>query len=885
MSIPSIRQSLDFLKPSFMRWMFFSGAAALMYEVMAQKILAYITGVSLVSAVITIAAYMLGFAVGSLLSVPVTDRPFRLLRLFQFLQFAMALAAVGLIVFYGQFLYWVNHIDRYPVIRTLLTSLPSRSLLSLLILLPLTIPMGMTFPVLSKILLSQTDARSGSGGKRGSKLLSPNNLYFANLVGAIAGALIAPYAVIPYLGLLLLTLIGAAMNLYVCVSAWRYEKTSILSGKDIRMNGPENRIQTDAGNEMAGMGPFVFYGLSFFSGFVVFALEIIWMHLLASVVGASVFAFSTMLAAVLLSLGLAAWLETKVAFMEIPLNHLLFTAAVCLSLTIPLYSLSGFIFSFFGIFRPGFYFRELIRFLVAAMVIIPPALFLSRIYPRLLHAPFIRAANVGKTIGKLTAWNTLGSILGLMTANFLMIPQWGSSFSLRFFVVLFLLSALLIRPATKTPGKFGEWFQAKAAGSAQKIWLAAALLAFLLPSWHLPLLLSGRNIYFYPTSNMRYSKLLYQREDAEGGFTTVGVKSDGTREMLTNGKFQGSDGTEMQAQLAFGILPSLCAQNTRNAYVIGFGTGVTSRGLALFPYAQIDVAELSLPIFKAASFFDHVNGRIMADPRLRMIHNDGRFALMVSPFQYDVISVEITSIWFAGAGNLYNREFYEIAKRKLADGGVLQQWVQLHHMRPLDLLVLFNTARSVFPYAAFWYSGNQGQLILSSKPVAVNWGLLSKMVDGDTILLTPPEKSALIDMVGKLLIDNSGMDRILRSDKYIGRSARALLAGSGLLISTDLHPYLEYNTPKGNALDLTEFLNVEFFRMLAGGPPRLAFRNLSAPDFPAAQSMVQINLGEFWGARYWLEKMTDGHPEMKKILKKLVESLSIQEVMNIRNGD
>jgi spermidine synthase len=877
-----MKQSLDFLKPPYMRWMFLSGAAALMYEVMAQKILTYITGVSLVSAVITIAAYMLGIAIGSLLSGPVADRLSRLLRFYRFLQITMALAAVGLIAFYSLFLHWVTHIDQHPVIKMLLSSMPSRSILSLLILLPLTIPMGMTFPVLCKILLTGQNERPGNGEKNDSKLLSLNHLYVANLAGAIAGAIIAPYAIIPYLGLVILTLIAAAGNLSVAISAWRHEKTNLLSGKDEKLPVPENHIPAEAENEMAEMSPVICYGLSIFSGFAVFALEIIWMHLLASVVGSSVFAFSTMLAAVLISLGLAAWLETKAASSAIPLDHLIFKAAILLVFTIPLYSLSGFIFSFFGIFRPGFYFRELVRFLVAGMLIIPPAFFLSRIYPRLLHAPFIKATNAGRTIGKLTAWNTLGSILGLLTANFIMIPKWGSGFSLRFFVVLLLLAALLNRPAKKIPETFRKLFKVAAAGPLKKIWLTAALLAFLLPSWHLPLLLSGRNIYFYPTNNMHYDKLLYHREDAESGFTTVGVKADGTREMHTNGKFQGSDGREMQAQLAFGILPSLCAQNTRNAYIIGLGTGVTARGMALFPYARIDMAELSLPVIEAASFFDHVNGRIMADPRVRIIHNDGRFALMVSPLKYDVISVEITSIWFAGAGNLYNREFYEIAKKKLADGGILQQWVQLHHMRALDLWVLFNTARSVFPYAAFWYSGDQGQLILSSQPIAVNWGLLAKTVDEDKNLLTLPEKSSLVDMIGKLLIDNSGMSRILQSEKYIGRSARAILAGSGLLISTDLHPYLEYNTPKGNALDLTEYLNAGFFHTLAGNPPQLSFKNLPAADIPTAESIVQVNRGDFWGAKYWLGKIPEDHPNMMNIIKKIIESLPNREFIDIK---
>ncbi len=47
-------------------------------------------------------------------------------------------------------------------------------------------------------------------------------------------------------------------------------------------------------------------------------------------------------------------------------------------------------------------------------------------------------------------------------------------------------------------------------------------------------------------------------------------------------------------------------------------------------------------------------------PRVTVIHDDGRNALALSREQYDVISVELTSIWFAGAANLYSKDFYSI---------------------------------------------------------------------------------------------------------------------------------------------------------------------------------------------------------------------------------
>ncbi len=53
----------------------------------------------------------------------------------------------------------------------------------------------------------------------------------------------------------------------------------------------------------------------------------------------------------------------------------------------------------------------------------------------------------------------------------------------------------------------------------------------------------------------------------------------------------------------------------------------------------------------------------------------------------------------------------------LTDRGVLQQWVQIHHMRPQDLRVILNTAAQVFPHVAFFQGPAQGLLIASPDPL------------------------------------------------------------------------------------------------------------------------------------------------------------------------
>jgi spermidine synthase len=148
---------------------------------------------------------------------------------------------------------------------------------------------------------------------------------------------------------------------------------------------------------------------------------------------------------------------------------------------------------------------------------------------------------------------------------------------------------------------------------------------------------------------------------------------------------------------------------------------------------------------------------------------DGRNLLLVAPTSYDLVTIEVTSIWFAGAANLYNREFYETAARRLTDGGVLSQWIQLHHTTLLEVASQVATARSVFPHAALFVRG-QGVLVMSSTP-------LHARQDAD-----------LSDLV---LADET-------LDAFVSDVCERAGVSREELVSTDDNLRLEYATPRHN---------------------------------------------------------------------------------------
>src|SRR4029079_16689882 len=137
--------------------------------------------------------------------------------------------------------------------------------------------------------------------------------------------------------------------------------------------------------------------------------------------------------------------------------------------------------------------------------------------------------------------------------------------------------------------------------------------------------------------------------------------------------FQGDDGPEMSAQRRFAHFPSLFVKQDRRALVIGLGTGSTLGTVAAYPFERIDVAEISPAIVEASRrYYAEQSFFALDDPRVHLSLNDGRNLLLVATEPYDLITSEWTSVCFAGAASLYSREFYELARSRLTESGVLQ---------------------------------------------------------------------------------------------------------------------------------------------------------------------------------------------------------------------
>ncbi|MFO0735778.1 MAG: fused MFS/spermidine synthase [Labilithrix sp.] len=756
---------------------FASGFAGLLYEVVFAKALALVFGSTAVASTTVLATYMGGMALGSYVGGRVKVRS--ALRAYAFCELGVgascALSPVMVSLVRSAYVGIASGSDPgRPWIVAMQVALGA------LVLLPPTVLMGMTLPILARH-FEREDPTLGR---------SVALLYAANTGGAAAGALSAGYLLLPLLGVFGATLLGVAANLGVALGALRLAarpaETEVAEAAP-----PEARI---VGAPSLG---WLAVGVLGAGGLVSLGLEITYTHLLAIVVGNSTYAFSSMLVSFLVGLASGAavgrrWLRAGHSLaVGIGIGQAGLVAVVLLGVFawngVPAYFASYQAFTYARTFAIS----EFIRFVVCACLLVPPAFFVGMSYPLSMEA-VVRASRQPqeRALGNAAAINTLGNIAGSLVTGFLLVPRLGA---LRTLHVLMAITALLVVGAIVVSR--GERLQRLLVGAFG----IAAVLAVVQPStFDLSQLAAGSNVYFKPQNR---GAVIDSAESMEGGLTTVCLaESDGEvrKTLFTNGKFQGDDSSrsEMRAQYAFTLMPLLHTTARGPALVIGFGTGTSARAVQDSGFSQVHVVELSRDIVEMSQrHFARANANVVDRPNVHVSFTDGRNFLQLRDSKWDFIGVEISSIWFAGAASLYNVEFYELSRRRLSEQGVFQQWIQLHHVDAADIVSMLASVRAVYDHVWLYVAGGQGVVVACPSGCPPTAETIAK-------LQGTPELAK-----GFAILGDSAAD-LERSRVFTPEATDRFLAAAGAppsdrkrlmwVASTDDNVFLEYHTPRGN---------------------------------------------------------------------------------------
>lgn len=729
-----------------------SGAAGLVFEVALQRSLTRAFGVSALATSTVLAAWMAGLALGAILFGRLADRTKAPLRLYAWLEVGIGVCAAVMPFVVPLAIDGFASLARGRTLDDPLVRIGLFVMAFAITLIP-TLLMGGTLPPVARALSTKSELASGDG--------EIARLYTANVLGAAIGSGLGSYVFLPGIGLSASMWLGAAFNLAAAgLGFWLSSRVPV----------PPPATEEKA----AERAPLSLLGLSAWSGLATFVAEVTWFHLLGAVIGTSAYAFGLMLALFLVALTIgSAWVARQPDSKVEPamLGKVQAVIALSMVVTLPLWDKSSALFVVAGNFVSSFAGREVVRAIVAAQLIVIPAAVLGTVYPLTLRIG-ARRGSVGQSIGGLAAANTLGAITGSLLTGYVLLPALGSRGTILVVVAGCVGLALLL-----------------ADKRSKLIAAGAAIIAVILPAWSLSSLASGANVYFTETPYY-LSQVEWARESVSSGITSV-VRHPKSQKLtlLTNGKFQGNESGEVQAQRAYAQVPLLAIRNFKRALLIGVGTGCSLGTLASHPFEHIDAVELSSDILDAArTYFGSVNeGVLSGNPKVKIHIADGRNFLLLSEDQYDFVTLQLSSIWFAGTADLYNRDFYQLLKKRLAPGAVVQQWVQLHHMTRKDLAVIIATLKSEFPHVMLFFRGNQGLLLSLMEPFSFDAKELARR---STLLKGTPATRGLPGedltvLTGNVLLDEAAIDR--------------LIAQEHAFISTDDNLYLEFSTPRANA--------------------------------------------------------------------------------------
>ena len=807
---------------------FLSGASGLIFETICTRLLTYTFGNTAHAVSTVVSAFLGGLALGAFLIGRWADTRSAPLAIYGRLELMAGICYLIIPRLFGLLTHsYVTLCSRYHFMPGEILLL--RTGLSALVVLPPTVLMGGTLPALASFI-------AGNSSSIGSEV---NRLYSWNTLGAALGTLVSTYLLIAYLGVPGSLIVCTGINFFI------FFLTILLrSDRDLPADASPAQVAMPsfkAPEFSARSFPGLLIVAAFLTGALGLAYEVVWTHVLTFWVGSTVYAFGLMLFVFLIGLGWGArlvsrqWQNPACWGRGLAVTQLLLGFVVLLTLPawarIPAvfeHPVAGFAFGLGGLAiarvvflrtrkHPGpssqskavrifyllailaltvlllrrgdtaiFLLQETVRFFCGFYLLIGPTLLLGMSLPLLINLYTRESQRTATAVGQLYAANTVGAICGSLLAGFAVLPRLGSLATLR--VLASLNCALGVLFLMKLVS--GRMPRRSALAIASVL---AVLACWLIPAgWDGRRMSKGSYVYFH---TVPVDDILFSKEDIEGGLTTV-ARQGHAHVLLSNGKFQGDDQGEVQAQIRFAFIPMLFTHDFNDALVIGLGTGNTLRSISRFPFRNIEVAELAPQIVEASRrWFQDVNDDVFdRDPRVHLHIADGRNFLLLAPRRFDLITAEITSIWIRGEADLYNREFYEACRDHLTDQGILQQWVQTHHMPTRDLLVVLSTAAQVFPYVAFFQGPHHGLLIASRSPLTVDYRRLQQF-DRDALIqkdLRGSNLPSMMSLLGELMLYGDSMRAALASGP-------AGMAGTRK-VSSDLYPYLEYQTPKNNAL-------------------------------------------------------------------------------------
>ncbi|MGY6273123.1 fused MFS/spermidine synthase [Achromobacter denitrificans] len=760
--------------------LFLSGAAALVFQVLWIKQLSLVVGVEVSAIAAAVSAFFLGLAVGGWTLGRRADRLRRPLRFYAALEAAVAVCCVAVT--------WALARSAGPFVAVEAQSGAAAWLaVGLLLAIP-SFLMGGTLPVLLRAIDRQDAGVSRRGGA----------LYAANTCGAILGALLPAFFLIPRFGVQGAALAAASLNLLAAAGAWLLDRGA---GASSPPPAPRDAAPLSGEARLA-------VALYAAAGGIALGYEVLWSQMIVPFMSTRAFAFAIVLATYLAGLAIGAalyarwghgkgnpWTVFGALIAGAGLLAVLEVAALGKWLVVAQTYAEAAVYRWTGSGFAGMCARFAVA---AASFVLAPTLLLGAAFPAVLRIA-ADGRRVGRDVGAVLACNTLGGIAGTLLTGFLLLPALGL---VRTLGVLASLAALV--------GAVAAW-RGRADGRPASGWVAglagcaALAVAVSLPADRFARLLPGASD----------AGLVFYEESHGGTVAVVERAGNGNRfhRLYIQGVSNSGDAMPSLRYMRLQALLPLIVHNgePRSALVVGYGTGITAGALSQFPgLEKRAVAELLPAVLRAAPRFQ---GAFQAatDPGLDKRLRDGRRELQGGAERWDLITLEPPPPSAAGVVNLYSRDFYRLAASRLAPRGIVAQWLPLPTQNEEDTRALVASFIDVFPHAQLWTSELHEMLLVGSlQPLELDAARIQARY-------ARPDTAAALQAVG---IPSAGA---LLATWVTDRAGLARFAGDTPAV-TDDRPGIEYATwvrPREVARVLPQLLALRSEPPLRGAPDGL----------------------------------------------------------------
>jgi spermidine synthase len=141
-----------------------------------------------------------------------------------------------------------------------------------------------------------------------------------------------------------------------------------------------------------------------------------------------------------------------------------------------------------------------------------------------------------------------------------------------------------------------------------------------------------------------------------------------------------------------------------------------------------------LTVFDFVRYFEPINKRFYANPKVHKIVADGRHYLLGTENTFDVITLEPPPPHDAGIINLYTEEFYALAKRRMRHGAILAQWVPLDFSRGVLPKMMLKAMLAQFKHVSLWMPDRmEGVAIASEEPLQIDRDVLAKRMSATAV--------------------------------------------------------------------------------------------------------------------------------------------------------